>query len=127
MTAKLTKILYVEDDQDIADLTTMVLEMVGNFEVKHFSTGQDALDNLAICQPQLILMDVMMPDMDGPETFAKIKESEFGKDIPVIFMTAKAQLHEQQEYLNLGALGVIVKPYEPDILCDRINELWNIK
>lgn len=122
MTA-LKKILYVEDDEDIAEIAVMTLEELGGFEVKHCASGMIALDQLSSYAPQLILMDVMMPGMDGPETFERIKETS-SAHVPVIFMTAKAQKHEQEEYINMGAVGVIVKPFDAMTLCSTITQLW---
>lgn len=121
---ELKKILYVEDDEDIAEIATMTLEEIGGFEVKHCLSGVQALDNLATYNPQLILMDVMMPEMDGPETLKHMQQKGIADNIPVIFMTAKAQTHEQEEYKKMGAVGVIVKPFDPMALCDTIKALW---
>ena len=122
-TNKLSKILYVEDDADIAMITTIILKSQ-EYEVEHCSLAIDALNMLEKFTPQLIISDVMMPNMDGVELFKKIKEQHADKKIPVIFMTAKAQIHEQEEYIKLGVLGVIIKPYEALTLCEKIEELW---
>jgi two-component system OmpR family response regulator len=124
MSKTLEKILYVEDDEDIAEIAQMILEDIGGFEVMHCSSGQKALDAYPNYNPQLVLMDVMMPKMDGPETLENLRKMPEEKDTPVIFMTAKAQTHEQVAYRNMGALGVIVKPFDPETLCDHINALW---
>lgn len=124
MVERLNKILYVEDDIDIARVAMMTMEEIGNFHVKHCSSGQEALEEIAHFAPQLIIMDMMMPEMDGLETMILIKKMQSGKNIPVIFMTAKAQNHEQELYLNNGAIGVILKPFDPMTLCDIINNLW---
>lgn len=125
MSNQLYKVLYVEDDEDIAMLTLITLKKFGQFEVKHCVNGKEALSVFSEFRPQLVILDVMMPVMDGPETLSHIRALEQGQDTPVIFMTAKAQSHEQQNYLDLGAIGVIVKPYDPLSLCDRLAELWN--
>lgn len=124
MTEKLKKILYVEDDEDIAQITVMTLEEFGEFEVQHSISGVDALQELPKFLPQLVLMDMMMPEMDGLETFKRMKEISAIKNIPVIFMTAKMQAKEQQSYLDAGAIGVIAKPFDPEKLCDIINQMW---
>ncbi len=124
MTEKLKRILYVEDDEDIAQITVMTLEEFGEFEVKHCASGVDALRELPKFLPQLVLMDMMMPEMDGLETFKRMKEIAVIKNIPVIFMTAKMQAKEQQSYLDAGAIGVIAKPFDPEKLCDIINQMW---
>lgn len=127
MTDELKKILYVEDVNSIATVAVMVLEDLGGFEVQHFLSGQEALDALPGFAPQLVLLDVMMPGMDGPEALRQIRQMPEGRDIPAIFMTAKAQMHEQDEYIAMGALGVIVKPFEPISLSQTIREMWNTR
>ena len=121
MLSNLKKILYVEDDEDIAVVATMTLEEIGGFEIKHALSGSLALELLASYDPDLILMDVMMPGMDGVETYKEIRNLEKWESIPVIFMTAKAQTHEQKTYMDLGAIGVVVKPFDPMILCKTIK------
>lgn len=120
----LKRILYVEDDPDIAMIAIMTLESIGGFEVLHCSDGLDALSKGPSFSPQLILLDVMIPKMDGPTLLAELKKVNEMQDLPVIFMTAKAQVHEQQAYLNMGAIGVIVKPFDPMKLSNTIIELW---
>ena len=120
----LKKILYVEDDFSISEVVCMTLEDFGDFEVLHCDLGQKALDAVEAFKPDLILMDVMMPHMDGPTTLTHFKNMDCAKDIPVIFMTAKAQVHEQAEYKALGAIGVLVKPFDPMTLCEDIERLW---
>ena len=75
--------------------------------------------------PQLLLFDVMLPDMDGPQTFGHIKGLASCADVPVIYMTAKAQKHQEQAYLDLGACGVIPKPFDPLTLPDEVRVLWS--
>jgi len=124
MTDDLKKILYVEDDPDIAEITLMTLQDLGDFTVKHCMSGQEALAVLPVYAPQLLIIDVMMPGMDGPETVEKMKLTPEGQDLPFLFMTAKAQTHEQAAYREKGALGVIVKPFDPMTLCDTIQRFW---
>jgi len=124
MSDKLEKLLYVEDDESIAEIVMMTLQELGGFEVLHCDGGQKALDAIVDYAPQLVLMDVMMPGMDGPETFARLRQLPGMQDVPVVFMTAKAQTHEQQSYLELGAVGVIVKPFDPMTLADQVRDMW---
>ena len=124
MSEQLKRILYLEDQDLIATLAVMALEDFGNFDVRHCETGQDAIDAVSEFDPQLLLFDVMLPDMDGPETFARIRKMSGFETIPVIFMTAKAQIHQQTTYHELGACGVILKPFEPLELGDQITEMW---
>lgn len=120
----LSKILYVEDDVDIAMVARLALEAVGGFNVLHCTSGQEALDSFLPFNPQLVLVDVMMPIMDGIQTLANLRLMPQAKETPVIFMTARAQMHEQASYLELGALGVIVKPFDPMTVSDNIKRMW---
>lgn len=124
MTDILKQILLVEDDESIAEIATLTLEDLGGFEVVHCSSGADALESLAHYRPQLVLMDVMMPHMDGPETMRQMRLNPELSDIPVIFVTARAQVHEQEQYSKMGAAGIIVKPFDPISLCDEITQMW---
>ena len=124
MANDLNKILYVEDEEDIALVVGMTLEELGGFEIRHCSSGQEALDACPDFAPQLIILDVMMPGMDGPATLTNLRKLPCAKNTPVLFMTAKAQAHEQQRYLALGAIGVVTKPFDPMTLSDKIIELW---
>lgn len=120
----LKRILYVEDDQSIADVVIMILTDFADYEVLHCDRGQKALDLVQEFAPDLILMDVMMPQMDGPTTLKHFQSKDYSCAIPVIFMTAKAQLHEQAQYLSLGAKGVLLKPFDPMTLSDQIESIW---
>jgi len=124
MTTTLQKILYVEDDDLIAEIVVMTLEDLGGFEVVHASSGKEALSIFPVFQPQLILLDVMMPGMDGVETLKNIRELESDTHVPAVFVTAKAQAHEQDLYTSFGAVGVIVKPFDPETLCAKIDAFY---
>lgn len=121
----LKKILYIEDDEDIAVITIMSLQEFGDFDVNHCASGAEALEYLSQHKPELILMDVMMPKMDGVEVFNRMKLLPINRNTPVIFMTARAQTHEQKQYTDMGAIGVIVKPFDPETLCEIIRNLWD--
>lgn len=124
MNCDLKTILYVEDDENIATITKMALSELGGYDVHHYLRGAYALDALCDVNPQLVILDVMMPFMDGPETFKRIREKPEGRNLPIIFMTARAQTHEQAQYMALGAEAVIVKPYDPLVLHEHIATLW---
>ena len=121
---ELNRILYVEDQQDIQMIARVALESIGGFELKTCISGEDALDVIAGYAPDLLLLDVMMPGLDGPETLAEVRKLPECKEMPVIFMTAKALPGEIQGLMDLGALGVIVKPFDPVTLGDDIRKLW---
>jgi len=125
MAASLNRILYAEDEPDISQVAKLALETVGGFQVEVYSNGRLALEAVPRVKPDLILLDVMMPEMDGPSTLKALRETPGIKDIPVIFMTAKVQPSEIQGYKDLGAIDVISKPFDPMSLSDRINEIWS--
>jgi len=125
MAASLNSILYAEDEPDISQVAKLALETVGGFQVEVYSNGRLALEAAPQVKPDLILLDVMMPEMDGPSTLKALRETPGIKDIPVIFMTAKVQPSEIQGYKDLGAIDVISKPFDPMSLSDRINEIWS--
>ncbi|VAW96614.1 Two-component transcriptional response regulator, LuxR family [hydrothermal vent metagenome] len=120
----LKKILYIEDEPDIQTVAQLALENVGGFILELCSSGQKALEVAADFAPDLILSDVMMPGMDGPETIIRLRKIDSLANTPVIFMTAKVQTDEIQELLSYGALGVVLKPFDPMNLSTQIQELW---
>jgi CheY-like chemotaxis protein len=120
----LKRILYVEDDQDIQTVGKITLEAFGNFDVFTCNSGKEALNLVKEVKPDLILMDVMMPEMDGITALSELKKDSEVSGIPVIFMTAKAQVHEVEKYNQIGAAGVIIKPFDPVKLCGQIIEIW---
>ncbi len=121
---ELSKILHVEDDLDIQAIAQIALETIGGFEVLQCSSGQEALKAAPDFKPDLFLLDVMMPGMTGPETLAALRELPGMADVPAIFMTAKAQRDEVAEFLALGAIEVVVKPFEPMELAGEIRAAW---
>jgi CheY-like chemotaxis protein len=124
MNPALKRILYVEDEPDIQAVAKLALEAIGGFTVEICSSGQEALDKAPTWEPQLILMDVMMPGMDGPSTLGKMREIPSLSATPVIFMTAKVQPAEVLEYKALGALDVIPKPFDPMTLAASVSAVW---
>jgi len=125
MPAELRKILYVEDDPHIQRIAQLALQKVGGFEVNICSSGQQALAEVPVFMPDLILLDVMLPEMDGLTIQAKLKQNQASADIPVVFMTARVQADEVQEYQQRGALGVIFKPFDPMMLAKQLRDLWS--
>jgi CheY-like chemotaxis protein len=124
MGRELKRILYVEDDSDIRTVTAMALEAVGGFTVISCDSGQEALAMAPDANADLILLDVMMPGMDGLATLSALRGLSKTSDTPVIFMTAKVQASEIQHYMRLGATDVIAKPYDPMMLSAQIGEIW---
>ena len=122
--AELKRILYVEDEPDIRAIASIALETVGGFNLKACSSGEEALASAASFLPDLLLLDVMMPNMDGPRTLKALKQLPEIVNTPVIFMTAKVQSSEVAEYKSLGALDVIAKPFDPMTLAEQIKNIW---
>lgn len=124
MSQTLKKVLYVEDEDDIRTVAQLALEVVGGLTLRSCSSGEEAVQAAVGFAPDLILLDVMMPGMDGPSTLAALRELTFLKDVPVIFMTAKVQPSEIAYYRSLGALDVIAKPFDPMTLADQVRAIW---
>ena len=124
MTASLSRILYVEDEPDIQAVAKLALEAIGGFTVAICSSGQEALEKAPAYAPQLILLDVMMPGMDGPTTLKALRQLPGLAATPVVFMTAKVQPQEVQEYKGMGALDVIAKPFDPMTLAATVSGIW---
>ena len=122
--SELHRVLYVEDEPDIQAVARLALETVGGLTVQICSSGEEALREAPRFEPQLILMDVMMPGMDGPGTLRALRERSLLEGVPVVFMTAKVQPREVAHYTALGALGVIAKPFDPMKLADQVRDLW---
>lgn len=123
--SKLEKILYVEDDPDIREIATLALEDVGGLTLKVCESGEKALQEVEAFKPQLILLDVMMPGMDGPETLLSMREKgAISNTVMVVFMTAKVHPAELQRYTALGVNHVISKPFDPMTLSDELRALW---
>jgi two-component system OmpR family response regulator len=120
----LNKILYAEDEADIRDIAQIALEDIGGYTVIFCRTGREALIKAKEVEPDLILLDVMMPEMDGPTTLTELRKLPDYVDIPVIFMTAKIQADEIAKYKNMGAIDVIAKPFDPMTLADTLNHIW---
>jgi two-component system, OmpR family, response regulator len=121
---KLERILCVEDDPDIQAVIQLALELVGGFTVKLCASGHAALESVDGFQPDLVLLDVMLPGLDGPGTLAALRQLTAAATLPVIFMTAKVQPDEVARYLSLGALAVIAKPFDPMTLAQDILVHW---
>ncbi len=120
----LNRILLVEDDPDIQVVARLGLEAVGGFTVELCSSGTEALTTAPIFDPDLILLDVMMPGMDGLSTLKALREIPQTQTTPVIILSAKVQTHEVAHYKTLGAMDVISKPFDPMLLPTTIRTLW---
>jgi len=123
--ATLQRILYVEDDPDIQAIARVALESVGGFTVETCNSGHSAIAAAAGFRPELLLIDVMMPDMDGPTTLAALRDLPGLTDTPAIFITAKVQPDEIAQLQNHGAVDIITKPFDPMTLSDQIRRIWD--
>ena len=121
----LNKILYVEDEPDIQTVALMALETVGGFTVNACSSGQEAIEAAPEFGPDLVILDVMMPGMDGPATMEALRKLPATADVDIVFMTAKVQSHEVERYLGMGAVDVIAKPFDPMTLAEKVQAIWD--
>lgn len=110
------RILYVDDEDDIREVATLALELDGHMTVRTCASGAEALEAAATWQPDLILLDVMMPRMDGPTTLSRLRNTPATANIPVVFITARTQAGEVEQFKAMGALGVLAKPFDPMML-----------
>jgi CheY-like chemotaxis protein len=115
------RVLHVDDEPDIREIVEMSLGLDPDLTVRACSSGGDALAAAAAWSPDLILLDVMMPVMDGPTTLTHLRQSPRTADIPVVFMTARAQPRELAHFISLGAEGVIAKPFDPMTLAAAVR------
>jgi len=123
MSSEIKKILYVEDEADIQTVAKLALESVGGFEVLICGSGTEAIDQAPDFGPDVLLLDVMMPGMDGPDTLVALKRLPELKNALAIFLTAKAMPSEIERYKELGALDVIPKPFDPMTLADQVRRI----
>ena len=107
------RVLHIDDQPDIRAVVAMSLGLNSEIEVRSCASGKDGLAAAAECPPDIILLDVMMPVMDGPETLRHLRENPKTADIPVVFVTARAQTRELEHFKSLGAADVIAKPFDP--------------
>lgn len=126
MTSK--RILVIDDEEDIQEVVQLCLKTVGGWEALIASSGQEGLAKAEAEQPNAILLDVMMPDMDGVATFQKLQANTATRHIPVIFLTAKVQAADQRRFAELGVAGMISKPFNPLNLTSQIAKAlgWSL-
>lgn len=124
--SNLERVIYVEDDPDIREIATLALGDIGGFTLKTCESGEEALREIPAFDPQVILLDVMMPNMDGTETLTALREqSSIKESTLVIFMTAKVHPEELERYKTMGVEHVISKPFDPMALADDIRGIWD--
>lgn len=115
------QILVIDDEEHIREVTQLCLEMIGGWEVITASSGNEGLVKAEVNQPDAILLDVMMPDMDGTTTFQQLRTNRATQHIPVILLTAKLQAADQRRFTDLGVNAVIAKPFDPTILAEQVS------
>lgn len=121
---ELERITYIEDEPHIREIVQLALEELGGFQLHLCQSGAEAVETVPSFNPDLVLLDVMMPEMNGVQTFNSLKQIPELSDTPIVFVTAKAQKHEVEHYRSLGAADVIPKPFDPVALPGEIREIW---
>lgn len=124
MSSALQRITWIEDAPDIRTIGEISLGQIGGFTLDLCASGEEALARTSAFNPDLIILDVMMPGMDGVETYKRLREIPSLKSTPIIFLTAKAMSNEVGVYHSLGAADVIAKPFDPLALPDRVRGIW---
>jgi CheY-like chemotaxis protein len=114
------RILIVDDEDDIREVAQLSLELVGHYDVLTATGGRDGLERARSGQPDAILLDVMMPEMDGPTTLAELRADPATRDIPVLFLTAKTQTADRIRLAQLGVAGILTKPFDPLKLASEV-------
>lgn len=118
------RVMCVEDDPDIRLILDFSIGRMGGFDLCLCESGVQALERVEDFKPQLVLLDVMMPEMSGPETLIKLRALPVMQGAPIVFLTAKAMQDEVEALLEHGATGVIVKPFDPVALPQKIRIYW---
>jgi two-component system, OmpR family, response regulator len=124
MIPKLQRILYVDDQQEVLQMATLAMVKHGGFDVQACSSGEQALAVASDYKPDLLLLDVMMPGMDGPTTLKHLRASEQTATTPAIFFTAHTAPADIAKYLAAGAIDLIPKPFDPMTLAGSIRAIW---
>lgn len=120
----LNRICYVEDDEDIQRIVRMSLERVGKMTVEVVGDPTKAIEAMTGFRPDLVMLDWMMPAMDGPTLFREMKLRQETQALPVVFITAKAAQRDLDELMKMGAAGTISKPFNPKDLPDQLRAIW---
>jgi len=121
------KVLIIDDEEDIRSIASMSLGILGGVDVVEADGGEDGIAKAASEHPDAILLDMMMPGLDGPATLVKLKENPATKSIPVIFLTARAQSSEVEKLKALGASGVLPKPFDPTTLASQVKAILGVQ
>ena len=120
---KIPQILVIDDEDGVREVIQICLEVIAGWNVITATCGKEGLIQAEQKQPDVILLDVMMPDMDGATTFKHLQANPKTQNIPTILLTAKARISEQKQFLDLGVTGIITKPFEAQELVDKICQI----
>ena len=118
------RVVYVDDDDDIRQIASFALALNPDISVQTCDSGEAALALLPLAMPEFILLDVMMPGLDGPATLARIRANPQLAHIPVAFITARNLPGDSERFMAMGVVGVIPKPFDPMTLASQVSELW---
>ena len=121
---ELKRVMCAEDDPDIRMILEFSLHRLGHYDLQLCAGGNEALERVDSFAPQLVLLDVMMPGLSGPQTLERLRQREVMRGVPVVFLTAKAMHGEVQSLMQHGAAGVIVKPFDPVALPQDVRVYW---
>lgn len=121
---ELRRILHVDDEEDIRTIIEMALNLIGQFDLLQCASGKQATEKAEAFRPDLLVLDYMMPEMDGKETLRELRKLPGLSDVPVVFMTARVNEEFSNSLRSDGALGVIAKPFDPMGLADQLRTLW---
>lgn len=121
------KILIIDDEEDIRSIASMSLNILGGIDVVEADGGEDGISKAAAENPDAILLDMMMPGLDGPSTLVKLRENAATKNIPVIFLTARAMSAEMEKLKQMGATGVLTKPFDPTTLATQVKAILGVQ
>jgi CheY-like chemotaxis protein len=114
------RVLVIDDEADIREVTSLSLETMAGWEVLQSGSSADGIEKASREQPDVILLDLMMPDVDGKTTLSRLRQNEKTSKIPVLLLTAKVQAFDLDELIELGLTGVLSKPFDPLTLSDDI-------
>ncbi|MBK7745828.1 MAG: response regulator [Candidatus Obscuribacter sp.] len=117
------RVLIIDDEEDTRAIACMSLSLLGGLDVIEAENGQDGVNKAAVEQPDVILLDMMMPIMDGPSTLEALRSNDRTRNIPVIFLTAKAMTSEIEKLKRMGARGVLTKPFDPTVLANQMRAI----
>ncbi len=116
-------ILLVDDEADIREVVSLSLEAIGGWRVSSATSGHQGIAVARAERPDAILLDIMMPDIDGPATFERLRRDPRTCDIPVILLTAKSQSADHRGFASLGVAGILTKPFDPTLLSDQVDAI----